>query len=649
MANPFPGLRPFRTDEDYLFFGRDAQIDALLARLVEKRFLAVVGSSGSGKSSLVKAGLLPALYGGFMSTAGASWRVATLRPGSDPLGNLARALDGKEVFGGAGERHFTETTLRRGPLGLVEAARLGGLGTGESLLVVVDQFEELFRFRETRAAAEDDGAAFVELLLEATRTPGASIWVVLTMRSDFLGDCARFGGLAEAVSGGQYLVPRMSRDQLREAIEGPAAVGGMAVEAALLQQVLEKMGDDQDDLPVLQHALMRTWEDGKELSLERYKKVGAMAEALSWHADEAFEELTKAEQKTAEVMFRRLTEKGRDHRGVRRPTARAELVAVCGDEAAVDRVIEVFGRPGRTFVSMTVDGVVDISHESLMRVWTRLAAWVEAEAESGRRYERLLESAALGGTLKDPELSVVAMWWKRESPGAEWAKRWKNVESRVGVDLAGAEAFLRGSIRRSRLARVMAGVVFLVVLAFGFFAWQQGRVAQRESKRAQLSLAQGLRANAARALKEEDPRAVHYFARAAAVDPRAGSAKTSRMQMVESQRGLSLNTVLQHDSGVLGAVFSSDESLILTWSKDDTARLWPLPQSDQDFPAAKLPLLAEVLAGTTMDDHGNFTALNASDWKSRRAEYIRIAKEHAEVCQYPEANLYRRQMKQWGQ
>src|SRR5438034_319879 len=150
--NPFPGLRPFLAEEDYLFFGREEQTAELLSLLRRSRFLAVLGTSGSGKSSLVRAGLLPSLYGGIMTQAGSEWRVALFRPGHDPIGNLARALSAKSVFGGDDEdrnvqRTITEATLRRSALGLVEATRQARMAAHENLLVVVDQFEEIFRFR----------------------------------------------------------------------------------------------------------------------------------------------------------------------------------------------------------------------------------------------------------------------------------------------------------------------------------------------------------------------------------------------------------------------------------------------------------------------------------------------------------------------
>ena len=267
IANPFPGLRPFDLDEEHLFFGREGQADALLARLNQTGFLAVVGASGSGKSSLVRAGLLPSLYSGFLSQASSRWRVALMRPGTAPIRNLAAALNQPEVFGPDPDDadrdlygQLTETTLRRGDLGLAEVAKQSRMAARESLLVVVDQFEELFRFKRMAGtvAAENEAAAFVKLLLAAVRQPEAPVYMVLTMRSDFLGDCAQFRDLPEAINDSQYLIPRMTRDQRRSAIEGPVAVGGARIMPRLVNRLLNDMGDNPDQLPILQHALMRT-------------------------------------------------------------------------------------------------------------------------------------------------------------------------------------------------------------------------------------------------------------------------------------------------------------------------------------------------------------------------------------------------------
>src|SRR5712692_9841369 len=452
ITNPFPGLRPFETDEYRLFFGREGQSDALIARLQRSHFLAVVGTSGSGKSSLVRAGLLPALRGGMMAGAGSGWRIAIMRPGSDPIGNLAIALADKEVLLEAGgglpraeAEAVIEATLRRGSLGLVDAARQARLNEHEKLLVVVDQFEELFRFRAARAPARtgDDASAFVKLLLEAAQQRELSIYIVPTMRSDFLGDCAQFQGLPEAINDGQYLIPRMTRDERRFAITGPVGVKRRKITEPLVNRLMNDVGDNPDQLPILQHALMRTWDywaahrrNGEPIGLEHYEAIGTMSEALSEHADEAWAELDERGRLIAERLFKALTERGADNREIRRPTRLGAICEIAGASLAeVAAVIEVFRGGGRSFLmppaGVTLDGetVIDISHESLIRNWQRLQTWVNEEAQSARIYRRLAEAAVLHregseGLLQDPGLQIALDWRHQNQPTAAWAERY---------------------------------------------------------------------------------------------------------------------------------------------------------------------------------------------------------------------------------
>ena len=242
VPDPFPGLRPFESNEDLIFRGRQQHTDELLRRLATHRFLAVVGTSGSGKSSLVKAGLLPALDRGFLAGATSRWRIAVVRPGMAPIENLAEALREEAAI-----KEASSTKLKSSSLGLVETVRDAKLALGESLLVVADQFEELFRYQ--RQMNEKDGGAdaalFVKLLLTAAARPDVPIYVVLTMRSDFLGDCAQFPGLPEALSESQYLIPRLTREQRRQAIEEPLRLfDGAAMTPQLVEQLLNDAADD---------------------------------------------------------------------------------------------------------------------------------------------------------------------------------------------------------------------------------------------------------------------------------------------------------------------------------------------------------------------------------------------------------------------
>lgn len=470
--NPFPGLRPFEPDEDHLFFGREKQIDEVLRKLRTNRFLLVTGASGSGKSSLVRSGLIPSLYSGLMANTGSDWRVAVLRPGEDPLGNLSAALDQPNVLAMSGEssatnRMLIDVTLRRSGLGLIEAVRQARIPPQDNVLIVVDQFEELFRFRNSRAAlnSRDEAAAFVKLLLEAAQQNTVPIRIVLTMRADFIGDCMEFLGLPEALNTGQYLVPRMTRDQLRSAITGPIAVAGGSITPRLVSRLLNDYGDDSDQLPVLQHALMRTWEfwsrrhaKGEPIDIAHYEAVGGMKEALSLHAEEAYREAESIGAKITERLFKALTDTSKGAKGVRRPTSVEELAAICDcPQTEILSIVEIFRQPGRSFLMPPADRpldsgcVIDLSHESLMRCWTRLIQWTEEEKASTEEYLLVSQDArgfeeGTTGLWRPPELDIGLRWRADNHPTAAWARR-------IAPDFECAMRFLDASAaERDRLA-----------------------------------------------------------------------------------------------------------------------------------------------------------------------------------------------------
>ncbi|MEI2711032.1 MAG: hypothetical protein V9E96_18745 [Chitinophagaceae bacterium] len=369
--------------------------------------------------------------------AGSNWKICTFRPGNNPIGNMAQALAQPNIL----YQHFesdedaftytsiNESTLRRSSQGLVEIYKQSGIDTKNNLLILVDQFEEIFRFSKLEKDAKEgkrDSISFINLLLKASEQKEYPIYVVFTMRSDFLGDCTEFRGLPEAINEGQYLVPRMTRDERRDAISGPVAVGGATITPRLLNQLLNDVGDNPDQLPILQHALMRTWDVWKAkqnpdaaIDVEEYEETGTMAQALSQHAEEAYNELkTDRQKEICESLFKGLTDRGSDARGIRRPTKLSELNKLSNASSAeVIEVIEVFRQPGRSFlmppasVTITDDTIIDISHESLMRCWSRLINWVEEENQSADIYLRLCEAANLyelgkGGLWRDPRIAV---------------------------------------------------------------------------------------------------------------------------------------------------------------------------------------------------------------------------------------------------
>jgi len=463
FVNPFPGLRPFGIEESHLFFGREGQSDEVLVKLAENKFVSILGASGSGKSSLMYCGLIPTLYGGFMTTAGSNWKIVVTRPGGGPIDNLAEALLLKnkayQELGNEDQlikKTITGTVLRSSSLGLIEAVKQLKSSENENFLILVDQFEELFRYKKIEATSSesDESSAFVNLLLEAIHQYKEPIYIALTMRSDFIGECAQFPNLTQMINDSHYLIPQMTRDQKRLAIEGPVAVGGGVITGRLSQQLLNDVGDNPDHLPVLQHALMRTWQywvsnrkTDEPLDLDHYNAIGTLREALSQHANEAYDSLSKREKQICEVMFKALTERGSENQGIRRPTKLHTIAKIAGvTEDEVIHVIDKFREPGRSLlmpphgVTLNSDSVVDISHESLMRIWTRLKQWLDEESKSAEMYLKLSESAeryqeGKSGLWQMPDLQLALNWEEENRPTLVWGQRYNQAYERTLVFL----------------------------------------------------------------------------------------------------------------------------------------------------------------------------------------------------------------------
>ena len=460
---PYPGLRAFRREETDLFFGREDCIVSMVDRLAATRFLAVLGSSGTGKSSLVRTGLLDGLELGLMGKAGSRWRIVDFRPGGMPLKNLARRLletedpDGK-AMPPEQDVDLLRALLARGPRSIIEWCRAGHVPKGTNLLLLVDQFEELFRYQSY--AGREEAEAFVALLVESAHSKEFPVYVTITMRSEYLGACSLIEGLSEAINAGMFLTPRMTRDQCREAIIGPAQVVGIDIDAALVNRLLNDLANfapweesdahDQldrimrraDQLPLLQYTLNRMWLRARErskgeritLTLGDYDAIGGLSGALDSHANQIFDELGQERWPVVEWVFRALTAGSTISDAVRQPTQFGDLVTICGgDEPSVRAVVDAFRAPGVNFLvpeldsrqpKLADDAFVDISHESLIRQWRKLSAWLDLEAHAAQQWRRLVDRYATGELLHGRELANVIAWRAETHPNAAWAKRY---------------------------------------------------------------------------------------------------------------------------------------------------------------------------------------------------------------------------------
>jgi WD40 repeat protein len=521
LHNPYVGLRPFDLQDSLQFFGREAQTAELLAVLRQYRFLGVVGSSGSGKSSLVRAGLLPALFGGFLVGDRDRWRIVQIKPGDSPMRNLAAGLLAawSETAPTEADIAALEAAIRDEQADAVITFVKERLTDRESLFLLVDQFEEIFAFRaagdDQRAEAADCVALLMALADEHVDVP---VFVTLTMRTDFLGDCDLFYGLPEIMNRGQYLVPRLTRQQLRLAIEGPAMLTGARFAPQLMDLLLNQLGDREDRLPVIQHALLRTWDAWHSsgaagpIEVRHFDEAGGLENALDRDAEAALTEVKAAlpalDDRVVASVFKALTDTDLSHRAVRRPARVHALMAASGaNRATVDTIIRCFRHRNRNFLyadgwPAAPDPRVDISHESLIRQWTRLREWVADERDRREQFTSLVLRARswqkYGVLLLGNELKSAEAWWKSAGPSAAWARRY----AVAGDDFAVTQRFLETSTtarRRTTLIRFASAAVLAIVVAGTLWFVQLGK-----ARSLQTELLRGMESHAS-LLLERDP------------------------------------------------------------------------------------------------------------------------------------------------
>ncbi len=490
LTIPYPGLRPFDEADHLLFFGRNEQTNELLMRLEDSAFVAVVGSSGSGKSSLVRAGLLPLLRDGFLFGT-ENWKIAVARPVNKPYQRLARKLT---AFSDDVTEAEVLSLLRSSDDGLLQAVDAVCDDSEAHVLVVIDQFEELFGFRRAsesqqqlhNCASRDEAAAFVAMLLASARKSGDRLRIMITMRSDFVGDCEVFLGLPQAVSQSQFLVPRLTRSQMEEAITGPSRINHAGfepfnIEPGLITTLTNDAGDRPDQLPLLQHALMRTWKlsDRKYLTGACYTKAGRIEKALSNDADDALNELDDDGRQLARQMFLLLCDVSQEGQMTRRRPLAQEVMDVAQvDCADIERVVRVFQAEDRNFLlpprpeTILPTTLLDISHEALLRQWGELGKWIGEEDESAKMYRRLADAAAERRSLwRDQDLRLALEWRDQHHPTEAWAARYRPGFNEAMEFLKKSEEEQESELaeeKRARRQRILRNVIAGLVLALLF-------------------------------------------------------------------------------------------------------------------------------------------------------------------------------------
>ncbi|MER6630613.1 helix-turn-helix domain-containing protein [Streptomyces sp. NPDC000987] len=438
--SPYQGLARFEPDDHERFFGRDELVGRLLRLTADRRFSAVFGPSGSGKSSLLRAGLVPALR----------------RPGRNGSGIAAvRIL----------------TPGRQPTRALVPALRPDDAGAGGDTVVVVDQFEEVFTLCQDPA----ERTAFIDRLL-AARTPDSGLRVVIAVRADFYGRCAEHRDLADALSEAGLLVGPMSPAELREAVVRPAQTAGLIVERELTARLVREVADEPGGLPLLSHALHETWRRrrGRALTVRAYEAAGGVHGAIAQSAEDAYARLGPEDAELARLVLLRLITPGDGAADTRRPVDRDELdFAGPGGSADLRRVLDHLARA--RLITLGHD-TVDLSHEALITAWPRLSGWIDGERERLRVHRRLSEAARTWDELgRDPG----ALYRGTRLRTAREQLTETSLTSLERAFLTASRAARRGERRRRR--GVVGSLSALVVLALvaGAVAWQQNRAGDR--------------------------------------------------------------------------------------------------------------------------------------------------------------------------
>jgi len=441
---PYVGLDAFREINHDVFFGRQRLVEDMISRLEENRLLAVVGPSGSGKSSLVLAGLLPALKAGAMPGS-QNWRYyPRMVPGSNPLKNLARLLRPADVDPSEWTRRQV-ARFQQDPGHLAQL--IADLGEGPAVLVI-DQFEEVFTL------CEDDEVrqAFVDNLLGLVRSPDDRHIVILTMRVDFEPRLARLPALQSLFGKARVSVPPLSAAELRRAIEEPAALVGLKFEEGVVDALLQDILGEPAALPLLQFTLLKLWENRERnrVTWEAYSRLGGGRQALARSADEFYEGLIPEEQVTARRILLRMVRPGEGLEVTSNRVRRDELYQAGEARDRIDRVLNRLIRA--RLVHLTEgdapgDAQVEVAHEALVRNWPRLVDWVEDEREIMRRRLRLTAAAehweALG---RDPE----ALW---RGALLEEAQRYRGLNELEAEFVAASRAAVEQARREEEAAR----------------------------------------------------------------------------------------------------------------------------------------------------------------------------------------------------
>ena len=562
---PYMGLRVFDQEDAWAFFGRDALVSRLVARLAESRFIGVVGPSGNGKSSLVRAGLLPRLEETHALGETKDWQGGRVfRPGSHPIEALALAL-----CQDTGQLPAAQTNdFYQGPRSLHLTIRLLLQHTPPQTryLLIVDQFEELFTLCEKEQQRKD----FIDLLTEAVTSPDSKTSILITLRSDFYGHCASYPHLARLLEKDQFLIPPLGIPETREAITQPALAAGLILEPGLEDHILHDLGTTPNTLPLLSQALRKTWEHRTDnlLTIAGYETGGGIKNAITQTIEELWSSYTQDEQEITRKLFLRLTSLGEGTEDTRRRMEYTELHLPDHNPQTINNILTQLTTARLLTRDKTHNTTtIEVAHEALIRKWPRLQNWLKDDREGHRTHRNLTTAANIWKTTGHNPADLYR--GARLETARFWADTHPQDLNQTENDFLTASTRQEQKTKTRRQAFTLSLIIALFLsVGFGITALTQQNRAEKE---ANLALTRGLIAEAQR--RFENPLLDIQIGALLAIE--ADKRTPNSLSSLNWTTILPLrNTLIGHTEGVNHVAFSPDGTTLATASRDDTVRLW---------------------------------------------------------------------------